>query len=315
MHRLFLASSSTLPHEIMELLDVRHRVLLHLLLEDAPPVLNTVQVWRHTWPLHHLHLQQQGSCHLGSVVWVVDMLENCFWREGIIFCFRMSQYMLESMFPSMNRSSLVPAVVMQPQTTMLPPPCMTVGKAQFSWYSSPGRRHTCWTPSEPNKFTLHSSDHRHGSSNSCSWSGCLQQTICRLFLWASFRRGFLLGQRPCKPTCCSVWRMVWAPTSWASTSATLKQCWQHSCICFWSQLLHLTHSTKTQLLWSTLVRPVPSENHFGKPLYDHGHSTVTQYQVVTELLISYAIFVESQGRGNRGCWGCCSTPCFFCGQL
>ncbi len=35
---------------------------------------------------------------------------------------------------------LVPAVVMQPQTTMLPPPCLTVGKAQFSWYSSPGRR-------------------------------------------------------------------------------------------------------------------------------------------------------------------------------
>ncbi len=26
------------------------------------------------------------------------MLENSFWREGIIFCFRMSQYMLESMF-------------------------------------------------------------------------------------------------------------------------------------------------------------------------------------------------------------------------
>ncbi len=33
------------------------------------------------------------------------MLENSFWREGIIFCFRMSQYMLESMFPSMNRST------------------------------------------------------------------------------------------------------------------------------------------------------------------------------------------------------------------
>ncbi len=25
------------------------------------------KVWRHTWPLHHLHLQQQGSCHLGGV--------------------------------------------------------------------------------------------------------------------------------------------------------------------------------------------------------------------------------------------------------
>ncbi len=42
------------------------------------------------------------------------------------------------------------------------------------------------------------------------------------FLWASFRRGFLLGRRPCKPTCCSVWRMVWALTSWPSTSATSK---------------------------------------------------------------------------------------------
>ncbi len=62
--------------------------------------------------------------------------------------------------PSMNHSSPVPAVLMQPQTMMLPPPCLTVGKAQFSWYSSPGRRHTCWTPSESNKFTLVSSDHR-----------------------------------------------------------------------------------------------------------------------------------------------------------
>ncbi len=132
-------------------------VLLHFPLEDAPHVLNMVQVWRHTWSLHHL--QQQCICHPGVVFGVVVMLENSCWREGIIFYFRMSQYMLESMFPSMNRSSPVPAVVMQPQTMMLPPP-LTVGKAQFSWYPSPGRRHTCWTPSESNKFTLDSSDHR-----------------------------------------------------------------------------------------------------------------------------------------------------------
>ncbi len=50
-----------------------------------------------------------------------------------------------------------------------------------------------------------------------SSANCLQA-----FLWASFRRGFLLGWRPCKPTCCSVWRMVWALTSWPSTSATSK---------------------------------------------------------------------------------------------
>ncbi len=33
-----------------------------------------------------------------------------------------------------------------------------------------------------------------------------------------------------------------------------------------------------------LVRPVPSETHLGKPLYDPGHCTVTQFQAVTELL-------------------------------
>jgi len=98
-------------------------------LRNSPHVLNRIQFWRHTCPLHHLHLQQQGSCHLGGVFGVVFMLENSFWREGIIFCFRMSQYMLESMFPSMNHSSPVPAVVMQPQTMMLPPTCLTVGKA------------------------------------------------------------------------------------------------------------------------------------------------------------------------------------------
>ncbi len=151
----------------MTSLDVIHMVLLHLPLEDAlPHVLNRVQVWSHTWPLHHLHLHlhQQGSYHLGGVFGVIIMLQNCrsaqFLKGGIIFCFRMSQYMLESMFPSMNRSSPVPAALMQPQTMMLPPPCLTVGKAQFSWYSSAGRHHTCWTPSESNKFTLDSSDHR-----------------------------------------------------------------------------------------------------------------------------------------------------------
>ncbi len=42
---------------------------------------------------------------------------------------------------SLNEPQLptVPAVVMQPQTMMLPPPRLTVGKAQFSWYSSPGQ--------------------------------------------------------------------------------------------------------------------------------------------------------------------------------
>ncbi len=109
-----------------------------------------------TWCFSIFHLRMPHMCSIGFrsgdilghsitftfrrkavVVLVVVMLENTFWKEGIIFCFRMSQYMLESMFPSMNRSSPVPAVVMQPQTMMLPPPYLTVGMAQFSWYSSP----------------------------------------------------------------------------------------------------------------------------------------------------------------------------------
>ncbi len=88
-------------------------VLLHLPLEDASHMLNGVQVWRHTWPLHYLHLQQQGSCHLGGVFGVV-MLEKRFWREGIIFCFRMSQYVWihvflnEPQLPSTSSSHAAP---------------------------------------------------------------------------------------------------------------------------------------------------------------------------------------------------------------
>ncbi len=60
----------------------------------------------------------------------------------------------------------------------------------------------------------------------------LSSTNClRAFLWASFRRGFLLGRRPCKPTCCSVWHMAWALTNWPSTSATSKSMLA-ACVCF-----------------------------------------------------------------------------------
>ncbi len=187
------------------------------------------------------------------------MLENSFWREGIIFCFRMSQYMLESMFPSMNRCSPVPAVVMQPQTMMLPPR-LTVGKAQFSWYSSTGHRHTCWTPSESNKFTLDPSNRRTWFQSFMLLARLSSVNCLQAILWASFRRGFLLGRWPCTPTCCSVWRMVWELTSWTYTSATSKAMLAALIrLFFLSQLLHLTHSTRTQHHWSTLVRPVPSE--------------------------------------------------------
>ncbi len=156
---------------------------------------------------------------------------------------------------------------------MLPPPCLTVGKAQFSWFSSPGRRHTCWTPSESNKFTLDYQTTGHGSSNSCSWPGCLQQTVCRLFCKpASEEASFWNdGHANRLVAVCGVWSEHWQAD--LSLLQPLKQCWQHSCV-FWSQLLHLTHNTRTQLLWSTLARPVSSETRLWKPLYDPGHCTV-----------------------------------------
>ncbi len=143
------------------MLDVRHMVLLHLQLEDAPHVLNRVQVWRHTWPLHHLHLQlhQQGSCHLSGVFGVVAMLDNCHsaqFQKGGHHILLQNVSVHVGIHVSLNE----PQLPSTRSTHAAPPPCLTVGKAQFSWYSSPGRHHTCWTPSEPNKFTLDSSDHR-----------------------------------------------------------------------------------------------------------------------------------------------------------
>ncbi len=260
----------------MELLDVRHRVLLHLLLEDAPPVLNTVQVWRHTWPLHHL--QQQGSCHLGGVVWVVVMypcfpqwtaapsassshaapdhnatttMHDC--RQGTIFLVlftRASPHMLDTIWAKQVYLRLI-----RPQGMV--PVIHALGQVVFSklfagFFCEPALEEASfWDDGHANRLVA----------------------------------------------VCGVWSEHWQAD--LPLLQPLKQCWQHSCICFWSQLLHLTHSTRTQLLWSTLARPVPSENHFGKPLYDHGHSTVTQYQVVTELLISYAIFVESNNSNSQ----------------
>ena len=87
-------------------------------------------------------------------------LRPSFWREGIMLCCSISLYMLEFMFLSMKCNSLTPATLMQPQTMIFQPLCLTVGLTHLSLYSSPGRRHTCLKPSEPNKLIFISSDHR-----------------------------------------------------------------------------------------------------------------------------------------------------------
>ncbi len=67
----------------------------------------------------------------------------------------------------------------------------------------------------------------------------------------------------------------------------LKQCWKHSCVCFLkpASAPDAQHMDSTSLI--DLARSVPSETRLGKPPYDPGHCTITQFQVVTELLNNY----------------------------
>ena len=97
---------------------------------------------------------------LGSLsCWNTALLPS-FWREGIMLCCSIWQYMLEFMFPSMKYNSPTPAALMQPYTMTFPPPCLTVGMIHLSLYSSPDCHHTCLKPSEPNKLIFISSDHK-----------------------------------------------------------------------------------------------------------------------------------------------------------
>ncbi len=155
--------------------------------------------------------------------------------------------MLESMFPSMNRSSPVPAVVMQPQTMMLPPLCLTIGKTHLSWYSSPEHDHT-WPLRLIRPQEMVPVIHALG-----------QVVFSKLFagFFVSHLQKRLPSEtRPCNPTCCSVWRMVWALKSWSSSSATSKTMLAALMHLFFEASFYTWHSTRTQLLWSTLVKPV-----------------------------------------------------------
>ncbi len=60
-----------------------------------------------------------------------------------------------------------------------------------------------------------------------------------------------------------------------------------------TQPLDMTLSTCTQLLWSTMARPVLSGSGPVKPLYDLGHHAAAQFQGLGNLLIAYAIFMLS----------------------
>ncbi len=75
--------------DIMELVDVRDLVLLHLPFEDTSQMLNRVYVWRNAWPVHHL----LPSPSLARQ-WSLSCCNTALWpslrREGIMLCFSMS---------------------------------------------------------------------------------------------------------------------------------------------------------------------------------------------------------------------------------
>ncbi len=58
-----------------------------------------------------------------------------------------------------------------------------------------------------------------------------------------------------------------------------------------TQPLDMMLSTCTQLLWSTIARPVLSGNGPVKPLDGLGHRAAAQFQALGNLLIIYAIFM------------------------
>ncbi len=155
-------------------------------------------------------------------------------REGIMLCFRMSQYMLAFMVSSMNCSSPVLTALMQP-------------------------------------------------SANCLWA----------FVCIIFRRGFLLGRQPYRPIWCSVRRMVWALTGWPptpSTSAAMLEALIH--LISQTQPLDMTVSTCTQLLWSTMARPVLSGTFPVKLLYGLGHRAAAQFRGFGNLLIAHLYVVQ-----------------------
>ncbi len=77
---------------------------------------------------------------------------------------------------------------------------------------------------------------------------------------------------------CGVWSEHWQAD--LPLLQPLKQCWQHSCICFLkpASAPDAQHKDSTSLI--DPCGPVLSETRLGKPLYDSGHCTVTQFQAV-----------------------------------
>lgn len=186
----------------------RDLALLHLPCEDAPQMLNkgqgleTCLASPTSVPSGSVARQwSYGRSVLGLSCWNTAPWSS-FWREGIMLCLSMSQYMLAFMVPPMNCSSP------QTQTMTLPPPSFTVGKTH----------HLCTPHLVAAAYAGHHLNQISscGSSNPCPVVCSSSANRLSAFLCISFRRGFLLGRRPCRPVWCSACHMVWALTGWLS---------------------------------------------------------------------------------------------------
>ncbi len=112
-----------LHDDITERVDVRDLALLHLPFENASQINFTLSFFSKA-------VVALEVC-LGSLSCWNTALRLSLRRERIILCFSMSHYMLAFMVPLMNCSSPVPVALMQPQTMIFPPPCLTVGKTHL----------------------------------------------------------------------------------------------------------------------------------------------------------------------------------------
>ncbi len=98
----------------------------------------------------------------------------------------------------------------------------------------------------------------------------------------------------CRPIWCSMWRMVFALTGWPPTPSTSAAMLAALMSIYQTQPLDMTSSTCTQLLWSTMARPVLSGTCPVRPLYGLGHRAAAQFQSQGNLLIAYAILCRAQ---------------------
>ncbi len=146
------------------------------------------------------------------------------------------------------------AALLHPQTMR----CLTVGKAQLSWYSSPGCRHTCWTPFKQVYLRL------IRQQDSVPVIHALGQVVFSK-LFAGFFVSQLQKRLPSGTTAMQTDLLQCVAYGLSNDKLTfhfcnhLKQCWQHSCVCFLkpASAPDAQHKDSTSLIDRCLFRVKP----------------------------------------------------------